>query len=118
MNVKYQIQIKTHNWSGNSPVITEEISLNDLTKFSNLAAMINHNSGGKTWNWFNGIPLEWDGHNYVTDVWRLCNHMKECFDYNVEDTNLVKEFYLRFTPNGCDGIEWIKFFKIEELTDW
>lgn len=115
MNVKYQIQIKTRNWSGNSSTITEEITLNDLVKFATLAAIINNNSGGKIWNWFNGIPVEWDGHNYVTDVFRLCNHMKEYFNYNIEDANLVKEFYLRFTPNGCDGIECIKFFKVEEI---
>ena len=41
--------------------------------------------------------------------------MNEHFNYKVEDINLVKEFFLRFTPHGCDGIEWIKFFKVEEL---
>ena len=51
----------------------------------------------------------------VLDTWRLCKHMEEHFDYKVEDINLVKEFFLRFTPHGCDGIEWIKFFKVEEI---
>lgn len=117
MNVKYQIQIKTNNWEGGSPTITKEISLTDLMKFSNLAVMINNNSGGKIWNWFKGLPVEWNGHDYVTDAFRLCNHMKECFDYDVEDINLVKEFYLRFTPHGCDGISYVKFFKVEEITE-
>jgi hypothetical protein len=43
--------------------------------------------------------------------------MDEHFGYKVEDINLIKEFFLRFTPHGCDGIEWIKFFKVEEITD-
>ena len=118
MNTTFQIQIKTHNWEGGSPTITQEISLNDLTKFANLAEMINKNSGGKTWNWFNRLPDKWDGERYVLDTWRLCKHMEEHFDYKVEDINLVKEFFLRFTPHGCNGIEWIKFFKVEEITDF
>ena len=52
MNTTFQIQIKTINWEGGSPTITKEITLNDLTRFSNLAAMINENSGKQTWNWF------------------------------------------------------------------
>lgn len=117
MNTTFQIQIKTHNWEGGSPTITKEITLNDLIKFSNLASMINKNSGGKTWNWFNHLPDTWNGHHYVLDTWRLCKHMDEHFGYKVEDINLIKEFFLRFTPHGCDGIEWIKFFKVEEITD-
>ena len=118
MNTTFQIQIKTINWEGDSPTITKDITLNDLTKFSNLAEMINKNSGKHIWNWFGngkGLPTTWDGHHYVLDTWRLCKHMEEHFDYKVEDVNLVKEFFLRFTPHGCDGIEWIKFFKVEEL---
>lgn len=120
MNTKFQIQIKTHNWEGGSPTITKEISLNDLTKFANLATMIDKNSGGKTWNWFgkgHGLPDKWDGEKYILDTWKLCKHMEDNFNYKVEDTNLVKEFFLRFTPHGCDGIEWVKFFKVEEITD-
>ena len=120
MNTTFQIQIKTHNWEGGSPTITKDITLNDLTKFSNLAEMINKNSGNQIWNWFgNGksLPTRWDGDQYVLDIWRLCKHMEDNFNYKVEDINLVKEFFLRFTPHGCDGIEWIKFFKVEEITD-
>ena len=118
MNTKFQIQIKTHNYEGSSPTITKEISLNDLTKFANLAEMINKNSGKQTWNWFGkgkGLPDTWDGDKYVLDTCRLCKHMEEHFDYKVDDINLIKEFFLRFTPHGCDGIEWVKFFKVEEI---
>ena len=120
MITKFQIQIKTHNWEGGSPTITKEIFLSDLSKFANLVAMINKNSGKQVWNWFGkgkGLPTTWDGHSYVLDTWKLRNVMDVNFDYKVEDINLVKEFFLRFTPNGCDGIEWIKFFKVEEITD-
>lgn len=117
MNIKYQIQIKTNNYEGGSPIITKEISSDDLIKFANLATMINKNSGGKHWNWFKGLPVEWDGNNYVADTISICRHMREYFNYDAEDINLVKEFYFRFTPHGCDGIEWIKFFKVEEITE-
>lgn len=118
MNTKFQIQIKTRNYEGGSPTITKEITLNDLTKFANLAALINKNVGKDTWNWFGkgeGLPGRWDGTHYVLDFYRVCLHMKVNFGYDVEDINLVKEFYLRFTPHGCDGIEWVKFFKVEEI---
>jgi len=116
-NTSYQIQIKTVNYNGGSPTITKEITLNDLAKFANLAEMINKNSGKQVWNWFGKgqcFPTKWDG-TIVLDTWRLCNHMDENFNYKVEDINLVKEFCLRFIPHGCDGIEWIKFFKVEEI---
>lgn len=121
MNTKFQIQIKIHNWEGCSPTITKEITLNDLCKFSNLATYINKNSGNHNWNWFGngkGLPDKWDGSRFVLDTWRLCKHMEENFGYKVEDVNLIKEFALRFIPNGCDSIEWIKFFKVEEITEY
>lgn len=120
MNTKFQIQIKICNWEGGSHTITKEISLNDLTKFANLVALINKNANRTTWNWFGRgkcLPDTWDGERYVLDTWRLCKHMKENFDYNVEDINLFKEFALRFITKGCDRIEYIKFFKVEEITE-
>ena len=119
MNTSYQIQIKTHNWEGSSPTITHPISENDFKKFAKLISAINKNSGHNTWNWFgkgHDLPEKWDGTRYVLDTWRLCKHMEENFNYKVEDINLVKEFFLRFTPHGCDGIEYIKIFKVEEIT--
>ena len=121
MNTKFQIQIETINWEGDSPIITKEITLEDLTKFAHLAVMINKNSGGQVWNWFGkgkGLPTTWDGNHRILDFYIVCHHMKVNFNYEVKDINLVKEFFLRFTPNGCDGIEWIKFFKVEEITDF
>lgn len=122
MNTTFQIQIKTHNYEGSSPTITKEILLHDLTKFSNLASVINKNSGKHVWNWFgNGkcMPDKWDQNinQFVLDTWLLSKRLDENFGYKVEDVNLVKEFCLRFIPNGCDGIEWVKFFKVEEITD-
>ena len=118
MNITFQIQIKTHNWEGGSPTITKDITINDLTKFATLVTAINKNIGGYTWNWFKNLPDKWDGNRYVLDVWSLCKTMNENFGYKVEDVNLIKEFFLRFTPNGCDGIDWIKIFKVEEITEY
>ena len=121
MNTKFQIQIKTRNYEGGFPTITKEITLNDLCRFSNLATFINQNSGNKTWNWFGcgkGLPDKWNGEHYVLDTWMLCKHMEEWFGYKVEDVNLVKEFCLRFIPYGADGIESVKFFKVEEITEY
>ncbi len=119
MNTSFQIQIKIVNYNGGSQTITHPISENDFKKFANLISAINNNSGNQTWNWFgkgHGLPEKWDGKHYVLDIWGLCNHMEENFNYKVEDINLVKEFFLRFTPRGCDGIEYIKIFKVEEIT--
>ena len=118
MNTKFQIQIKTRNWEGGSPTITKEITLNDLDKFANLAALINKNANRTTWNWFGngkGLPDKWDGSHYVLDTLLLCKRMEEWFDYKVEDINLIKEFFLRFTPNGADHISGIKVYKVEEI---
>ena len=120
MNTKYQIQIKTHNWEGGSPIITKDIVLNDFAKFGSLVEAINKNAGKQVWNWFGkglGLPDKWDGKNkeYVLDEWKIRDVMDVNFDYKVENINLIKEFYKRFTPNGCDGIEYIKVFKVEEI---
>lgn len=119
MNTKFQMQIKTRNWEGNSPIVTHEISLNDLSKFATLATYINKNAGKETWNWFgnSGLPTMWDGERYVLDTFELRHFMEKNFGYKVEDVNVVKEFYNRFTPHGWDGIEWIKFYKAEEITE-
>jgi len=121
MNISYQIQIKPRNWVGSDSTITYPITENDFKKFANLISAINKNSGNNTWNWFgkgNGLPEIWDGTRYSIDFWRICNMMKENFNYTVEDINLIKEFYIRFTPRGCDGIRYIKIFKVEEITSY
>ena len=118
MNTKFQIQIKISNYKTGSHTVTKEISLSDLTKFSNLASIINKNSENTTWNWFGeNLPTKWDGERYVLDTWLLCKYMEENFNYKVKDVNLIKEFFLRFTPHGADSIEYVKFFKVEEITD-
>ena len=118
MNTTFQIQITIHNWEGGSYTTTKSLTLNDIAKFAPLMIAINKNSGGKTWNWFGngkGLPDKWDGERYVLDTWLLCKNMNDNFNYKVEDINLVKEFFLRFTPHGADHISKIKIFKVEEL---
>ena len=121
MNTKFQIQIKTWNYDGPSQNIIEEITISDLNQFSDLVKAINNNSGKQIWNWFkNGLPETWNGQHYVFDQYKLDIRMQEYFGYHVtnNNVNIVKEFYRRFTPFGCDGIEWIKFFKVEEITNY
>ena len=118
MNTKFQIQIKTRNWEGGSPVITKDISLDDMIKFANLIATINKNANKETWNMFgkgNVLPMTWYGDTWTPDEYLIRFHMKKNFGYEVTNMELVKEIFLRFTPHGCDGIEWIKLFKVEEI---
>ena len=120
MNTSFQIQIAVHNWEGGNHVISKEISLNDIGRFTALISAIN-NSGKKTWNWFGkdkGLPEKWDGKRFVLDEYSLIKIMNENFGWKINDcmdTNLVKEFFLRFTPNGADHISNIKIFKVEEI---
>lgn len=121
MNTKFQIQVNIHNWEGGNHTITKDITLNDIAKFSALMIAINKNSGNKDWNWFGrdkGLPDKWNGKMFVLDEYSLIRTMDENFGWKINDcmdTNLVKEFFLRFTPNGADHISEIKIFKIEEL---
>ena len=121
MNTSFQIQINVNNWEDGNHVISNEISLSDIGKFAPLMIAINKNSGGKTWNWFGkgkGLPDKWDGKRYVLDEYSLIRTMSENFGWKINncmDTNLVKEFFLRFTPNGADHIFNIRILKVEEL---
>ena len=121
MNTKFQIQIKVHNWEGGSHTTTKDITLNDIARFSPLMIAINKNSGNKTWNWFGkdrGLPDKWDGTRFILDEYSLIKTMDENFGWKINDcmdTNLVKEFFLRFTPQGVDHISKIKIFKVEEI---
>ncbi len=121
MNTAFQIQITVHNWEGGSHTTTKSLTLNDIAKFAPLMIAINKNSGGKTWNWFGkdkGLPDKWNGKMFVLDEYSLIRTMSDNFGWKINDcmdTNLVKEFFLRFTPHGADHISEIKIFKVEEL---
>lgn len=120
MKTKYQIQIHIHNWEGGNHVVTQEITENDIARFTPLIIAINQNKGNKNWNWFGkkGLPDKWDGKNFVLDMTQLVTMMKENFDWNMydyDDVNLVKEFFLRFTPYSADGIGDIEIYKVEKV---
>jgi len=116
MITNYQIHVKTINYHGSSPEITENISKSDISKFTELIKAINANAGNKVWNWFsNSLPMNWHNDMFTIDNYAICMHMKDNFDYKVDNIYLITEFFNRFTPNGCDGIEWIKIFKVEEI---
>lgn len=121
MNAKFQIQITVHNWNGGTSTISKDFSLIDLNRFTALMVAINNNSGNKTWNWFGngkGLPDKWDGARYILDEYSLIKTMNDNFGWKINDAmdiNLIKEFFLRFTPHGTDHISNIKVFKVEEI---
>lgn len=121
MNTKFQIQITVHNWEGGTSTISNEFSLIDFSRFASLIVAINNNSGKNQWNWFGngkGLPNKWDGTRYVLDTYSLTKTMNNNFGWKInveDDINLIKEFFLRFTPYGADHILNIKIFKVEEI---
>lgn len=115
-NIQFQIQIKIYNYNSGYETLAYNISTHDIAKFANFVEIINNNADKVRYNWFvNHLPVIWDNNRSELDTKRLALDLKDNFDYEMTDVNLVKEFFLRFTPNGADRIENIKFYKIEEL---
>lgn len=120
MNTKFQIQITVQNFGGTS-TISKDFYLRDISRFTVLIGAINNNSGKNAFNWFGngkGLPVKFNGANYTLDKYTLIKIMNDNFGLKInsdDDINLVKEFFLRFTPYGADHISNIKIFKIEEL---
>ena len=121
MNTKFQIQITVNNLNGGISTISKDFYLRDISRFTALIGTINNNSGNNTFNWFGngkGLPVKFNGANYTLDKYTLIKIMNDNFGLKInsdDDINLVKEFFLRFTPYGADHILNIKIFKIEEL---
>ena len=121
MNTKFQIQITVHNWDGGTSTISKDFYLRDISRFTALINAINNNSGKNTFNWFGngkGLPVKLNGSTYTLDKYTLIKIMNDNFGWKInsdDDINLVKEFFLRFTPYGPDHLSNIKMFKIEEL---
>ena len=121
MNTKFQIQITVNNWNGGISTISKDFYSRDISRFTALIGTINNNSGNNAFNWFGngkGLPVKFNGANYTLDKYTLIKIMNDNFGLKInsdDDINLVKEFFLRFTPYGADHISNIKIFKIEEL---
>ena len=121
MNTKFQIQITVHNLNGGTSTISKDFYLRDISRFTDLMSAINNNSGKNMFNWFGngkGLPVKLNGSTYTLDKYTLIKIMNDNFGWKInsdDDINLVKEFFLRFTPYGADHISNIKIFKIEEL---
>ena len=115
MEVNYQIHVKVVNYDSANRTKVTNITTNDLTRFATLIAALKKNINKNNWNWFTyGLPDEWNGNTYVLDVQALRSHMMTKFDYEVNDIELFKEFFLRFVGNG-DRLDDIKLFKVEEI---
>ena len=121
MNTKFQIQITVNNWDGGTSTISKDFYLRDISRFTALIGTINNNSGKNAFNWFGngkGLPVKFNGSTYTLDKYTLIKIMNDNFGWKInsdDDINLVKEFFLRFTPYGADHISNIKILKIEEL---
>ena len=121
MNTKFQIQITVNNLNGGISTISKDFYLRDISRFTALVNAINNNSGKNTFNWFGngkGLPVKFNGTNYTLDKYSLIKIMNDNFGLKInsdDDINIVKEFFLRFTPYGADHILNIKIFKIEEI---
>lgn len=121
MNTKFQIQITVNNLNGGTSTISKDFYSRDISRFTSLMTAINNNNGKNAFNWFGngkGLPVKFNGANYTLDKYTLIKIMNDNFGWKInsdDDINLVKEFFLRFTPYGADHILNIKIFKIEEL---
>lgn len=123
MNTKFQLQIGVHNYDGTSHSYNNEITLNDLSKFAGLLETMKKNIDHTTWNWFQYLPSDWDGRTYAFDEREMRRKFEEYwgFDYSelsndkMGTANFIKEFFLRFTPDGADRIESINVYKLEEI---
>ena len=121
MNTKFQIQITVHNLNSGTSTISKDFYSRDISRFTALISTINDNCGKNAFNWFGngkGLPAKFNGATYTLDKYTLIKIMNDNFGWKInsdDDINLVKEFFLRFTPYGADHILNIKIFKIEEL---
>ena len=120
--MKLEIVINDYNDGRKSYV--KDFTKNDLFKFSGLIELMKNNINHTQWNWFSSLPTKWDGNKYVLDIWKLEHDFKEkwgfsyadvCTDESFGPTNFIKEFFLRFTPNGADSITGIHLYEIKEI---
>ena len=112
--MKFQIQISVHNYNKDSNVISSDITLDEIQKYTELIKIINNNSSKTTWNWWSGLPELWTGGDYELDLNRIKNEFIERFDVECNPKFII-DFYNKFTPFGADGIYCIKIFKVEEI---
>ena len=112
--MKFQIQISVHNYNKDSNVISSDITLDEIQKYTELIKIINNNSSKTTWNWWMRLPMIWNGEICGPDLYNIKFDFKVHFGIEY-DENIIIDFYNKFTPFGADGIYWIKIFKIEEI---
>lgn len=118
-----KIEIKVYSFDNGVKSYVNDFSENDLNKFMPFIKKLKENLKHTYWNWFDHLPMTWDGNNYVLDTSYLKTKFEENFGFNFEDyssdtfgsINFFKEFFLRFTPDGADMIEEIHIYKIEEI---
>jgi len=112
---KIQAHIKILNYDKDSYTKTVDINLLDLQKYKDIIILIN-NYKGNVWNWFDRLPDHWNQkkEEYELDKWSIDYKFKETFKESI-DTDIIIDFFKKFTPNGANGIGTIKIYQIEEI---
>jgi len=111
MEEKYYLKVRFINYDGPSYEESLTTSLEDIEKYKDIIRGVN--SRRTNWNWFNHIPDTWDGEKYVTDNWLLTRHIEEKLGIDIKP-ELFIEFFKKYSPNGADGIKYIKAYRVME----
>lgn len=113
--MKIQAHIKLINYEKDSYTKTININLLDLQKYKDIILLINKYKGNP-WNWFDHLPEHWnqDKQAYELDKWGIDYKFRNFFKEKI-DTDIIIDFFKKFTPNGADGIENIKIYQVEEI---
>ena len=124
MATSFRLEIVTHNYETGEKIYVDNISANDLKKFSKFLAMLKKNLNHDQWNWFDILPTTWNGTRYELDTYLLKMKFREKFGFDFEEyledsfggpINAFKEFYHRFTPDGADAITGIHLYEVKEI---
>ena len=119
MEKKYKVIITLCNWDGGNVERSTDVTEDEFNKFRPIMKVINDKCPSNTWNWFESIPLIWNGDSkcYKYDKWRIKDSFDSWFGSSHKLTaDDVIAFYEKFTPRGADGIEKIEVFKCEKVS--
>ncbi len=113
--MKIQAHINIINYDKDSYINTIDINLLDLQKYKDIILLINKYTGNP-WNWFERLPDKWnqDKQVYELDKWSIDYKFKSLFKKQI-NTDIIIDFFKKFTPNGASGIKNITIYQVEEI---
>lgn len=109
-----QLQITGINYSNGNVNYDTNTSVEELVKYRDIIEKIYKNVNHTNWNWFDTMPTKWNGEDFVIDKRKLSNDFLGKFGEEANATDII-EFYMRFTPYGCDRISNIKIASVEYM---